>query len=453
MAIQSINPQLLTSLGTSRSAFSSAAVRLATQSAFASLNQRSAALFATSTRLQSQSVDLDGYSRNLQFGRALLRAGEDQLASASGQLANIRSLVYQANSGFADDDTRAILTGAIDSAVSQLQQTLARRSGVLAGPVAQSPFQFTDDSAGIVSNLQVTQTPRPVGDGIALDVSVARTGTRATQVQSGFGGGVEFELNGSRGSSVVSFQGGSAAEFASAVNAETQRTGVVAVVSGADVELRSEAYGSNAFVRSAVVSDPLPAGFVSGTTSGSDALVSVNGVTASAQGNAVRFDANGVVGSFTLDAATVAGTTTSIEIVGGGLTLPTGGGASVTIGVPAFGSDLGSASGVAGGLSSLASANFADQLAILNDTESTLLAGRVQLGVVDSGLSSALSANQTLAAEVANAQADLSSIDVAREATALVQSRLQSEVQIALLRQALAGQAGVLRLLGQSDGA
>lgn len=141
-----------------------------------------------------------------------------------------------------------------------------------------------------------------------------------------------FELAGSTGSEVLSFEAGtSLALLIAGVNAVSDATGVTASAvndgtSDTGIQFTSTSYGSNAFVNLEVITESAGGDFVANLTSGgvaksrretgSDVVASVNGITATGDGN--RLSVN--TATLDLSASVEAGFVGAIEfdITGGG---------------------------------------------------------------------------------------------------------------------------------------
>jgi flagellin len=134
-----------------------------------------------------------------------------------------------------------------------------------------------------------------------------------------------FSLAGLDGAEVFTFGAGtSIADVATGINAQSDSTGVTATVNGTTLELRSTAYGSDAFVEAEVISEAsggtirtgLPGADGYERVAGVDVVASVNGILASSKGNQLS------VNTATLDVSTsvTAGFTgtASFTITGGG---------------------------------------------------------------------------------------------------------------------------------------
>lgn len=101
---------------------------------------------------------------------------------------------------------------------------------------------------------------------------------------------IVFEIAGSNGAEVLSFQAlTSRSQIVAAINAVSDATGVTAVDSGGTLLFTSSDYGSKAFVSVKILSgdddDTFATGLSEARTNGSDVVASVNGILANGTGN------------------------------------------------------------------------------------------------------------------------------------------------------------------------
>jgi flagellin len=135
---------------------------------------------------------------------------------------------------------------------------------------------------------------------------------------------VVFQLSGSSGSEVFSFGAGTGiTDLVSAINSQSDATGVTASANGTSLQLKSTEYGSDQFVNLAVIQEgvggTITAGLGGATTArnaGTDVVATVNGITANGKGNELAINTS------TLDLRTTVAAgftgTSSFTITGGG---------------------------------------------------------------------------------------------------------------------------------------
>jgi flagellin-like hook-associated protein FlgL len=448
MGLQSISGLLTTQINSSNKLFSLLAAQIAKNDRLAVSAAIDPSAFVISEGVRSQLASLDAGSRSVQLGQAITSLADARLAGVSDQLSTVRSLSVQAS--IATGDERAALQSAIDTSLSHID---AQLSGTFLGRFggAGAAFQTTTDPNQNITNLSVTQTPAPVnGTPVNVDITVNAVGTQASATLNGvagIGAGQQFQITGSTGTQTLTY-GGSVQGLADAINAGSSQTGLAAAVAGGNIVLNSINYGSS---ESIGVTNISAAGLtLAGNTNGTDADVAVNGVQASAAGNVVSFNDSELSGTFSVAPTTPAATNVVLQAVSGGITVPTDGtGGSLTFGVPAFGSSLGSSSGL-GSLSALSSGSpLATQLAVLDAAQGEILAGRTQIASVDSALASAGATIENQIGGLSAANADLRSVDLASSAVELTRNSLQQQLTALLIRENNVTHANILRLLGK----
>ena len=134
--------------------------------------------------------------------------------------------------------------------------------------------------------------------------SVDVGGTTAGVGAGGLANAIVLELSGTDGSEVLSFGANTTlAELVSGINLVSDATGVTATANGTTLELTSSTYGSNAFVDLSVIEDDA-ALFADNRQSGTDIVASVNGVSATGDGNVLSINTATLDLTATIDAAT-----------------------------------------------------------------------------------------------------------------------------------------------------
>ncbi len=168
------------------------------------------------------------------------------------------------------------------------------------------------------------------GDGNYVGTETPPTAATLAGGEAGSGGisaNLVIELSGTNGGEVLSFQGGtSLAQLVSGINLVQDATGVSAVANGTTLELVSTGYGTSALVDVKIISEgagATPAGTfttaLGGTSArdnGTNVVATINGVTATGDGNDMT------INTATLDISTTVTAgfegTVSFSITGGG---------------------------------------------------------------------------------------------------------------------------------------
>ena len=149
----------------------------------------------------------------------------------------------------------------------------------------------------------------------------ATTLAGGSAASGGLDSAIVFEVAGATGSEVLTFgTGTSITDIASAINAVSDATGVGATDNAGTLELTSTAYGSNAIVSINVLSGDDNGTFAGGLSTtrdtGTDIIASVNGITASGDGNKLSINTATLDLTLTVDAGSSADVNFTID--GGG---------------------------------------------------------------------------------------------------------------------------------------
>jgi flagellin len=183
-----------------------------------------------------------------------------------------------------------------------------------------------------VNNLAAfNATSNANGNGSILGTSTADT--EATANTNNTGGGtlladLVLEIGGREGTEVFNFKAGASVnQISDAIKLLSDSTGVTAVQSGQTVTFRSTTYGSKGLVTANVVSEGLAGKFkenLSATRAlGTDITATINGVTATADGNKFSINTSALDITLTVDDGSSAGF--EFTISGGGALFQLGG--------------------------------------------------------------------------------------------------------------------------------
>jgi hypothetical protein len=277
-------------------------------------------------------------------------------------------------------------------------------------------------------------------------------------------GDATFTLAGKRGSVAISVTNGQSLDsVADAVNALSHDTGVTASVAGNALNFVSVDYGSQAFVQIAATTGTFAptGGDGNGTDYGSDALLSINGRVAAADGNRVTLIENGTYASLEL-AAGFTGALDDIQLADGGkltFALSPDVARTVSFALPSVAPELlGGISGtladlVSGGGASGLGDNASQAIRIVDEALGDI--ARVS-GRVDGFAEAAVASSSGLLADWADDLED--SIDQINGVDAAAEQQLQARF-LALSDNALAGlailqqqRAGIVEILRQAAG-
>ncbi len=137
----------------------------------------------------------------------------------------------------------------------------------------------------------------------------------------GLAASLVFQLSGLKGTQVFSFSAGTlGGDIASAINLVSDATGVTATFGGSTLTMKAADYGSKAFVDVSVISEGGGGAFATGLSatraSGANAVASINGIAANADGNDISVSTATLSMKATLKAAQTGAF--ALTITGGG---------------------------------------------------------------------------------------------------------------------------------------
>jgi flagellin-like hook-associated protein FlgL len=189
------------------------------------------------------------------------------------------------------DANQAIIDGALDR-IRALARTSVGGSRYLDG---SRNYSFTGMNLAQIKSINVYSLENDT----SISGTVSSAATRASVNYTGPSGNIAntatFNLTGKRGTAIISVTNGEALTAArDRINTESHNTGITASVSGNTMTIRSVDYGADAIVDIDVTSGTFS---TSGTTVGSDATVTINGISISSNdidGNYVSYRDNGV---------------------------------------------------------------------------------------------------------------------------------------------------------------
>ncbi len=183
--------------------------------------------------------------------------------------------------------------------------------------VADAAITAATINAAFLANGTFTSTNAGAGTINGVTTPALTTGiTTANTIQD-----LTFQLSGSQGAQVFSFDGGATyAQVASAVNLVSDATGVSASVASGVLTFTSTQYGSDAEVRAEIISEASLGTFAANLSatsdSGTDIAATINGFTASGNGNTISLNNSALNLDITVtDAST---TDLAFNITGGG---------------------------------------------------------------------------------------------------------------------------------------
>ncbi len=287
--------------------------------------------------VQSLNSELTGVTAAISNGQranSMLSVADKSLVEVESLLSEIQTLAAQSTSsgGLSAAEiaaNQAQIDNAINSINRIMQTTTFNGKKLLDG---QQSIRATATQPTKVTDLRVFSRPTSNASQ-TFSVSVVTAGTVASATLGSFStsgtadvSAAEFTIAGSLGTATITVDDTDTIESVrDKIIAAASETGVSAsVVGGNSLHIQSRSYGDSAFVSAQFVSGDADFNTVS-YTSGSDAVVNVNGQRAFVDGLRVSFNSNGTSGEFYLSqSGNVAGSAGDLSISGGGMTFQLG---------------------------------------------------------------------------------------------------------------------------------
>lgn len=182
-----------------------------------------------------------------------------------------------------------------------------------------------------IRDLRIEQANFGTSTSIGVSVQIDKQATQGKLVYNGgaLTSNLILELGGKSGFETFNFGSGtSVAQIATAINTVSDATGVIATVNGDNLELKSNEYGSDAFVSAKALSgvfDTVNSGGSASTrSSGTDVDARINGVKAAGKGLLASLNTSTLDLSFVVNENYEDGDEFSFDITGGGATFQIG---------------------------------------------------------------------------------------------------------------------------------
>ena len=422
-----------------------------------------AALIASET-LRAEISGISQAIENSERANHVINTAEGALSEVSALLREMQALTNEAaNSGALSSEEITANQLQVDSILNSVNR-IANTTQFNGKKLLNGSLDYTTSGVSTTNFANVRINAARLPDNAAVNVVVAVTQSAQTATLGYTGGAlsatnnVTLEVAGNKGAEQLSFQGGTTiAEMVTAINNVKNATGVSANASGADLGLRSTAFGSTQYVSLSTISGA----FVPTATSdfGRDAAVTINGAAAQADGLSLSYRSSNLDLEIDLGGAFNTVGSDSFNITGGGADFSLGskvtelnkvslGIASVSVGrlgdnIDGFLSTLGS-----GGTNSLSSDRLVTAQRILDKSIKQVAQLRGRLGAFQKEI---LESNiNSLSIALENVTASESSIrdaDFAEETAALTRAQILVQANTSVLAQANATPQNVLALL------
>lgn len=416
-----------------------------------------------SENLRAEKVGISTAIENAERASNIIGTAEGGLNEVSSLLTELQSLVGQAaNSGGLSQEEKNANQLQVDSILGTINR-IAQSTSFQGKKLLNGSLDYTVSSvtSTAIDNLRVNAAK--LADGATQSV-VVQVVTSAQTATLGYTGGtvagdtVTIEVGGNGGTEQLSFASGTTvSSIVASVNAVKTATGVSATVSGSDIRFESTEFGSAQFVSVKAIAGT----FTLGTTkdTGQDALVTVNGSQAQAEGRRISFRNSSLDVEFDLDATFNTAGNTTFGVTGGGATFALGSKVTETdkasIGISSVStgslgdSTVGYLSSLgSGGTNSLTGDNLTASQKILDKAIKQVSQLRGRLGAFQKfTIGSTVNALGVAYENASAAESAIRDTDFAEETSQLTRAQILSQAASTVLAQANSAPQAALALL------
>jgi flagellin len=283
-----------------------------------------------SEHLRSEIASIDRAIDNTQRAINIISTTEGALNEVAALLTDIQGLILQAaNTGAMSDAEIRANQVQIDSAIESITRianstTFAGRR-LLDGSLA---YVTSGVDKSTIGAMNITGAAFGIRTSIPVQVAVTQTAEKAQLffTDAALASATTIEVQGRDGVTSLSLPAGNTQQdIALAINANTDATGVEAVISGSVLVLQSSAYGTESFVRVEVLSGADfdtykdDAGtLIAGYDEGVDIEATINGALAVGRGLSVTLNTAALDLSIDFDESATLSAMTSFQILDGG---------------------------------------------------------------------------------------------------------------------------------------
>jgi flagellin len=423
--------------------------------------------YIASQALQGQSTGINTAINNANRANNVIGTAAGGLGQVSSLLNQLQGLVNQsANTGGLSTGEVSANQLQVDSILSTINR-IANSTNFNGTNLLDGTLAYTTSSTGTSAFAAIAVNAANLANNKteSVVVQVVNSATVGKVTYSGSNpeltaSSVTLQISGNTGTQQLSFAGSTKlSAIAAAINNITTDTGVTASASGNGLTFKASTQGSTQFVSVSAINTGTTfsvSGGTNGKAFGKDAVVNVNGASATVAGNQVTYRDNNLDLGFTLSTGLNNGKSKTFGITGGGATFSLGAKVSdsqkASIGVQSVSTgSLGDAtlgylnSLASGGANSLTSNNLATAQKIIDEatTQVSTLSGRLgafqtytlgstisSLGVAFENIQAANSAitDTNFAQETAN----LTRAQILQQASTTVLSTANSAPQVAL---------------------
>lgn len=447
------------------SSLNTSLVRLSTGLKINSGGDNPAGLIA-SENLRAEKLGITQAIDNANRASNIVGTAEGGLNEISSLLTELQSLISQtANSGGLSKEEKEANQLQVDSILNTVNR-IAQSTAFQGTKLLNGSYDYT--TSGVtstqVTDVRINAARVPDGASINVAVNVTASAELGTLTYTGTvgAGGVTIEVAGNTGTQQLSFASGTTiSSIATAIAAIADVTGVSAIVSGTTLKITSTEFGSQQFVSVRAISGSFSvSGGTNGKDFGTDAVATINGATAQADGKRISYRSGTLDVEFELaDAFNTDNSTTSFVVTGGGANFALGSKVTeaekTSLGIAAVATtNLGTktrgylSSLASGGDNALDTDNLATAQRIVDDAIKQVSQLRGRLGAFQKfELGSTVNALGIALENASAAESAIRDTDFAEETANLTRAQILSQAASSVLAQANASPQAALRLL------
>ena len=441
-----------------------------------------------SENLRAEKVAINAAMSNAERAEQVVNVAEGGLQEISNMLVELQSLVTStANEAGVSAKEKEANQLQIDSILQSIDR-IANSTSFQGIKLLNGNFEYTTTGVNQaeIDDLQINSAKlsNAAGSSLNVDVTLVNSATKgsafllddgAGAIDTNGAGQVTFEVTGNAGTQQFTFAEGTAVtDVVDAINSFGDSIGVTASTAGDDVQIDSNGFGSEQFVRIRQLSGNGGTNYVSATQGGAavndvkdfgaDAEVNINGVSATTNGLRARVSSEGFDVSIMLDSAFAGaggtGGTSSFSITGGGADFNLGPQVNlankVSLGIEAVTTgSLGSSSNgtldslKAGGLSNVVNGDLSKAQSVVEDAIKQVSGMRGRLGAFQKNTVGSTVNSLSIALEnTSAAESVIRDADFAAETANMTRAQILGQAATQALAMANTQPSSVLALLG-----
>ena len=407
-------------------------------------------------------AQLDAAMRNGERIQSVIETADGAMSQVASLLGTIQSTSLLASGSTVTAEERGAYQAQIDAAVDAIDTivntTTFNGERILDGSIG---YRTSGVDSAKLADVRVNSASTS-GGSVSMDVALVAAAEKAgiSYSNGNLTDDVTLALTGNNGTVAFTFASGSTiSTLETAINAQSDATGVEADVDGGTLHLRSSDYGSDESVSVNVTAGTFVMDGPTTSDTGVDATVTVNGQSATSDGLQVYFSSGETSVRFSLQESfgTGAPASTTFSVTGGGASwaLDANPANAINVGVSSLNSSflgndtLGYLSSLkSGGANALSSGNYQQAANIAGKASSLVATERARLGAVSTyTVGATLSSLSSTQAALTGARSNIMDVDYAAETANNNRLQILMEVTTSLLGGMSSSASSILSLL------